>query len=164
MERIICEKAPPDAPDGVDTNVPLEEGLSLRERLEHHRSNPSCVSCHSVMDPLGFGFENFGPVGQFRENWSDGYKVDASGELPSGESFRGVASLAQEISKSGKFQRCFAKHLLTFAATRTMGVNDQCTINRLGARRFQSNSKFSDLVLGVVFSDPFLRYQNEGVE
>lgn len=164
MERIICEEPPHDAPDGVDTTIPELPGLSLRERLEVHRNKPACISCHSVMDPLGFAYENFGPIGQFRTQWKDGFAVDATGQLPDGSRFNGVHELALRITENGVFQRCFSKHLLSFATTRQIGLNDGCTVNRIGKRNITSESQFSDLINAVIKSDPFLRYQNEEIQ
>lgn len=164
LERLLCLEPPPDAPADVSTEIPNVAGLSLRERLEVHRDKPSCKSCHSVMDPLGFAFENFGATGKFRESWKDGFRVDATGELPDGSRFDGVHELALRISSNGDFQRCMTEQLLSYATARQMGLNDTCTVNRIGKRDISSTSKFSDLVKSVVNSDPFKRYQDQEVK
>ena len=164
LKRLLCSEPPPDAPPGVSTEIPNIEGLSLRERLQVHRDKPACASCHSVMDPLGFSFENFGPTGVARTRWSDGFNIDATGSLPDGSSFDGVHELALRITENQEFQKCFSEHLMTFAVGRQISANDRCTVNRIGKRDISSTSKFSDLVRSIVYSDPFKRYQNEEVE
>jgi hypothetical protein len=164
MERIICEQPPGDPPPEVDTIIPDDPNFSVRQRLEQHRSSPACMSCHAVMDPIGYGFEKYGPLGQFRTTWSDGFTVDASGSLPDGSKFVGAPELATKVESNRSFQTCFTKHMLSFATTRQMGLNDKCTINRIGTRDIALDSKFSDYLLKIILSDPFLRYQNQEVQ
>ena len=78
-ERILCDELPPPPPDAA-TIVEIEEGVSTRERFSQHSSDPKCKVCHQLIDPVGFAFEHFGPIGEYRSE-EDGIPIDASGEL-----------------------------------------------------------------------------------
>ena len=129
--------------------------LSLRKQLEIHRRNPVCASCHNTMDPLGFGFENFNAVGQWREK--DGKSpVDASGKLPTGEKFRGPIELVKILKKrKADFARCFTRKLLTFALGRGLENYDKCAVDKIVKSTAKSDYRFESIVLAVVISEPF---------
>lgn len=159
LENILGD-APPPAPPGVP---PLEEstkdvtGLSLRERLELHRKDPGCASCHKAMDPLGMGLENFDAVGRWREK--DGEKpVDASGDLPSGDKFSGPAELMSIIrSRQEKFSRTLTERLLVYALGRGLEYYDKCAVDQTLDLMKERGNRFSALVEGIVTSDAFLK-------
>lgn len=155
MEQILGTEPPPPPP-----NVPelAETGPlkgTLRERMEQHRANPNCAVCHLQMDSLGFGFENFDPIGAWREK--DGKDpIDASGELPGGKTFDGPAAL-KAILKSDKdaFRRSFAEKMLTYALGRGVEHEDSCTIEDIRAAMAKGDDRFSSLILAIVKSEPF---------
>ena len=159
METILGTPPPP-APGNVE---PLSEGGdaellgSLRERLEQHRSNVECATCHKQMDALGFGLENFDAVGAWRE--MDGrFPIDASGELPDGVEFSGAAELIQELAQTRRddFCRAFTRQMLTYALGRGMVPQDRCAINSI-MRELEANGyRFQTLIEAIVTSDPFL--------
>ena len=159
LENILGD-APPPAPPGVP---PLEEstkdvtGLSLRERLELHRKDPGCASCHKAMDPLGMGLENFDAVGRWREK--DGEKpVDASGDLPSGDKFSGPAELMTIIrSRQEKFSRTLIERLLVYSLGRGLEYYDKCAVDQTLDLMKERGNRFSALVEGIVTSDAFLK-------
>jgi hypothetical protein len=159
MENILGD-APPPAPPGVP---PLEEttkdvtGLSLRERLELHRKDPGCASCHMAMDPLGMGLENFDAVGRWREK--DGEKpVDPSGDLPSGEKFAGPSELISIIrGRQEKFSRTIVERLMVYALGRGLEYYDKCAVDQTMDLMKQRGNRFSALVEGIVTSDPFMK-------
>jgi hypothetical protein len=159
LENILGD-APPPAPPGVP---PLEEstkdvaGLSPRERLELHRKDPGCASCHKAMDPLGMGLENFDAVGRWREK--DGEKpVDASGDLPSGDKFSGPAELMSIIrSRQEKFSRTLTERLLVYALGRGLEYYDKCAVDQTLDLMKERGNRFSALVEGIVTSDAFLK-------
>ncbi len=158
LEQILGTPPPPPPP-----NVPQlsedKKALSgtLRQRMEQHRSNPSCAGCHSRLDPPGFGLENYDAVGAWRNKEGEN-AIDASGKLPSGESFQGPAEL-KKILKSHKkeFTRCLAEKLLTYALGRGLEDHDSCTIDRIADAVVAGDYKFSRLVLEIVKSEPFLK-------
>lgn len=159
LENILGD-APPPAPPGVP---PLEEttkdvtGLSLRERLELHRKDPGCASCHKAMDPLGMGLENFDAVGRWREK--DGDKpVDASGDLPSGDKFSGPGELITIIrSRQEKFSRTLIERLLVYSLGRGLEYYDKCAVDQTLDLMKERGNRFSALVEGIVTSDAFLK-------
>jgi hypothetical protein len=147
---------PPNVPQLADDKKAALSG-SLRQRMEQHRSNPSCTSCHSRLDPPGFGLENFDAVGAWREKDS-GFAIDASGKLPSGESFRGPGEL-KAIFKSRKreFSRCLTEKLLIYALGRGLEDFDACVIDRIVDAVAADQYKFNRMVLEIVKSEPFLK-------
>jgi hypothetical protein len=157
LENILgAPPAPP--PSGVEA---LKEGQgagtsgTLRERMERHRAEPGCASCHRRMDPLGFGLENFDAVGGWRTH--DGASpVDASGELPGGKRFRGPEGLRTLLaSRRDAFARCLAEKMLTYALGRGLRRSDRRDVDRIAARLALDVYRFSALVLGVVESEAF---------
>ena len=159
LENILGE-VPPPPPPGVP---PLEEttkdtaSLSLRERLEIHRKDPGCASCHKTMDPLGMGLENFDAIGRWRDKEGE-RDVDSSGELPGGEKFSGPIELIGIIrSRQEQFHRAFAERLLTYALGRGLEYYDKCAVDQALVLMKQRGNRFSALVEGIVMSDPFMK-------
>jgi hypothetical protein len=104
---------------------------TLRQQMEQHRANPVCASCHQRMDPIGFAFENFDPVGAWRET-DAGAAIDASGVLPDGRRFDGPAGL-KRILRADKdvFVRCVAEKMLTYALGRGLEPYDRRAVNKI---------------------------------
>lgn len=159
MENIFGDGPPPapaDVPE-LEETAAASPGLSLAEQLAKHREDPTCAACHQVMDPLGLGLENFNAVGQWREA-DNGHPIDASGALPSGETFSGPLELIQIISRRREqFQRTLAEKMLTYALGRGTEYYDKCTIDDCLKSMKQRGNRFSVLVEGIVLSDPFLK-------
>jgi hypothetical protein len=164
LDNLLGTPPPPPPP-----NVPeLEEKPdgphhgTLRQRMEQHRQNPDCASCHSRMDPLGFGLENFNAVGAWREK--DGEEpIDASGTLPDGATFDGPAGLRQVLlDKKEQFVRCLAEKMLTYALGRGLSYDDRCTVDDLVQKVEREEYRFSSLVLGIVESDAFQKRRGKG--
>ena len=164
LENILGTPPPPPPP-----NVPqLEEtakslkNASLRKQLEVHRTNPICASCHVLMDGLGFGFENYDAVGRWRD--TDGNEpVDASGKLPTGETFSGPVDLVKILkTRKREFGRCLTEKLLTYALGRGLEYYDECTVDKITTALSKDRYRFSTLVQEIVSSDPFLMRRNEG--
>ncbi|HWB12379.1 MAG TPA: DUF1592 domain-containing protein [Pirellulales bacterium] len=145
---------PPNAGDLKDEGQVAASG-SLRQRMEQHRANPSCASCHVLMDSLGFGLENFDAVGAWRDR--DGaFAIDASGELPDGSSFKGPRELKAILKqKKDEFVRCLSAKMLTYALGRGLEAYDRCAVDEISATVAQDGYKFSALIRAIVLSDPF---------
>jgi hypothetical protein len=159
---------PPEPPPGVETNLePDPKALkvtSLRERMELHRTNPVCASCHKLMDPIGFSLENFDLVGKWREK--DGTTViDASGTLVDGTAVTGVADLRKALlDRSDAFVTSATERLLTYALGRVVDHNDMPAVRSVVRSAARSDQQFSALVLGVVKSVPFqMKMKKPGV-
>lgn len=163
LENLLND-APPDPPPNVpdlDETAKENPTMTLREQLALHRESPACASCHKTMDPLGFGFEAFDPVGQIR-SVADGKPIDPSGELPGGESFSGAMELVQIIKKRREqFCRCLAEKMMTYALGRGLDYYDRCAIDLVYEGLDRNELRFSALVEGIVLSKPFLRRRGE---
>jgi hypothetical protein len=123
LEQMLCESPPPPPPNiDIPPLVTPPAGATIRQALEAHRSNPMCAACHKVMDPLGFGLENFDAIGAYR-TMDNGAPVDASG-LYDGRSFVGAGELASLVSGDARFARCVTEQLLTYAVGRSFHDGD----------------------------------------
>ena len=155
LENILGTPPPPPAPDVPELPPTGQLKGTLRQQMEQHRANPSCATCHSKLDPLGFGLENFDGIGGWREK-DNGQKIDSSGVLPDGATFNGPAELRKVLlGKADQFRRCFADKLLTFALGRGLEYYDKCALDELVSGGKSGGDRFSAYVLAVVKSDPF---------
>jgi hypothetical protein len=144
---------PPSVPALDDTKV--GQAGTLRQQMEEHRKNPACASCHSRMDPLGFGLENFDAIGSWRTE--DGkFPVDASGALPDGRSFKTPAELKALLKQEKEaFIRGLTEKLLTYALGRGVERFDRPVVAAITTRLPAHNYRFSQLVMEIVNSMPF---------
>src|SRR5262245_13438803 len=146
---------PPNVPSLKDTN---ENGqpASVRERLEQHRKNPVCATCHSQMDPLGFALENFDAVGKWRDVAEGGSLVDASSALPSGTKFQGLTGLRDVLlARREMFVRTVTEKLLTYSLGRGVEYYDFPVIRRVAADAAKDDYRWSAIVVGIAKSAPF---------
>jgi hypothetical protein len=145
---------PADVPDlkpaGVDG-----QPLALRQRMELHRKNTQCASCHRRMDPMGFSLENFDALGKWRSE-SDGAPVDASATLPDGTRFDGLPGLRSFLaSHQEDFVRTFASKLLAYGMGRGIEYTDLPAIRKISRDSAKDDYRWSSVLLGVVNSVPF---------
>ncbi|MFO0953175.1 MAG: DUF1592 domain-containing protein [Isosphaeraceae bacterium] len=164
LEQILGTPPPPppgEVPELQDDAKGRLTG-SLRQRMEQHRANPNCATCHARMDPLGFGFENFDGIGAWREK--DGnFPVDPSGVLPNGKTFQGPKELKAILKARQKdFVRCLAEKMLTYATGRGVEYYDACAVDRIVEGTVSDGGRFSKLVLEIVQSDPFQKRKGRG--
>jgi hypothetical protein len=152
-ETILCA-SPPPPPEGIPPPPDPEPGETERERLERHRLDPSCASCHDLIDPLGFGFENYDAIGKWRET-AEGVAVDNLGQLPDGQTFNGIAELAGLLESGDAYPTCVTEKVMTYALGRTLDESEQCVLSAIGSETVTSDSKLSDLLWAVVTSDAF---------
>ena len=137
LESLLGDPPPPAPPNvpALEATQKEHEKLSLRQALELHRINPSCASCHRVMDPLGLGFENFDAIGQWRERDGE-HAIDPAGELPDGRKFSNSTELVELLqSRQPEIMRHFAQKLLTYALGRGLEPYDNCAVDTIVARR-----------------------------
>jgi mono/diheme cytochrome c family protein len=150
----------PPPPPGVDTNLDQKPGtapVSMRERLAQHRQNPSCNSCHSVIDPLGFALENFDVIGGWRTVDEAGKRVDASGATVSGAKIEGLAGLrALLLEQPDQFPRTVTEKLLAYALGRRVEYYDRPAIRNIVRNAGAKGYSWSSLILGIVESPSFL--------
>jgi hypothetical protein len=156
LENLLNAPPPPAPPDVPNLdNEAVGVSSSLRDQMEKHRANATCASCHARMDPLGFGLENFDGIGAWRTE--DGkFPVNASGVLPSGQSFQGPDELRAILrTDPDAFAQCLAEKLLTYALGRGLERYDRPAVKTIVNRVSANNYRFSSLVLEIVKSLPF---------
>jgi len=156
LENLLNAPPPPPPPavPSLDESK-TGESASLRQQMEQHRKNPACASCHSRMDPLGFGLENFDAVGGWRT--MDGkFPVDATGTLPGGKRFTGPVELKASLLDSREaFVKGMTDKLMTYALGRGLERADRPVVSAIAGKLPASNYRFSALVLNIVNSLPF---------
>jgi len=166
LEQILGTPPPPPPP-----NVPeLEESAkavatgSLRQRMEQHRTNPSCANCHTRMDAIGFALENFNAIGAWRTK--DGnFEIDPGGTLPDGTQIKGVADLKKTIlAKKDQFARCVIEKMLIYALGRGMEPYDDRAIDKALGSVAKDQYRFSRVVVEIVKSDPFRLRRGKNVQ
>jgi hypothetical protein len=163
LDNILGTPPPPPPPDVEQLK---EDGGelkgTLRQRMEQHRANPTCASCHQRMDPLGFGFENFNAIGAWRTEESKS-PIDPSGVLPDGASFKGPAELRRVLlKKKDQFARCLTEKMFTYALGRGVERSDRCFVEGIATALAKAEYKFSNLVIEIVKSDPFEKRGGKG--
>jgi hypothetical protein len=144
---------PPDVPPLPDT--PGATLLTMRARMEQHRANPVCASCHKVMDPLGLALENFDAVGAWRSS-ENGEPIDTSGQLADGTKIEGVIGLREALLKhQDAFVNTVAEKLLTYALGRGLEPADMPAVRAIVRQSERDGYRFTSLIEGVVNSTPF---------
>jgi hypothetical protein len=128
----------------------------MREQMAAHRANPVCASCHSQMDQLGFSLENFDGIGEWRDIYASGARVDASAQLPDGTKFNGPSELRQVLrSHSDQFVTTVTERLLTYALGRGLEAADAPAVREIKRAAAPDNYRFESLIQAIVKSIPF---------
>ena len=170
--EVLLGTPPPPAPPNVPAlpeNSELRTGhvakpLSVRERMEEHRANPTCASCHKLMDPIGFSLENYDALGVWRTNDS-GFRIDPKGQLFDGTKLDGPASLRQAIlNHQESYIGTFAENLLAYGVGRVPEYWDMPAVRSIEHEAAKSGNKFSAFVLGIVKSPAFQMRRAEDAE
>jgi hypothetical protein len=157
LEELLGTPPPPPPPDagGLPADEAPRNGLTFRQRLEQHRQKPQCTGCHSRMDPLGFGLENFDAIGRWRDKIGS-EPVDASGVMSTGEKFSGPAELkALLLERKDEFARNVTERMLAYALGRGVEFYDMPTIKRVSDVLAKSDYRVSVLVTEIANSFPF---------
>ena len=130
--------------------------MSVRERMEAHRADPVCASCHRVMDPLGFALENFDGIGRWRTTSEAGTPIDASGELADGTPVDGPVSLRTALLKRPEnFVTTVTEKLMTYGLGRGVEYYDAPAVRRVVREAAVTGYSWSALITGIVRSVPF---------
>jgi hypothetical protein len=145
---------PPNVP-AIDESPEAAKASSLRQKMEIHRGNPACASCHRIMDPIGFTLENFDLVGRWRTR--DGNApIDATSQLFDGTPLDGPVSLRKALlARSDVFVRTATEKLMTYGTARALRYYDMPVVRQIVRDAAKNDYRFSSLVLGIVKSDPF---------
>jgi hypothetical protein len=158
VNQLRCEVISPP-PANVDTSLPDEvvTGGTLREQLEQHRTETVCAACHALMDPIGFGLENYDAIGAYRAE-ENGLPIDSSGEL-NGVPFSGPAELEAIIAGDQLFADCLIQNLYTYALGRVPVMTpehmDGATLAAL-SEAFRQDYSLQTLISNIVQSQPFI--------
>ncbi len=158
LDNFLGAPPPPPPPNVEALKEPSEDGgqaATLRARMEAHRKNPVCASCHARMDPIGFALENFDAIGNWRTS-EFGVPIDTTGVLPDGITFEGPAGLRETLlGRRDEFVLTLTEKLLTYALGRGVDSFDQPAIRRIVRDAAPNEYRWSSLILGVVNSTPF---------
>jgi len=161
LDNLLAAPTPPPPPGVgvIDETSTASGAASLRERLEEHRKNPDCGACHSRLDPLGFGLENFDATGAWRGS-DEGHVVDASGVLPDGRRFEGLTGLKGVLGRDDAFVRCMVEKLMTYSLGRGLRRRDRPVVDGI-AQSLEFDPTFEDVIQAIVQSEPFRRRGTE---
>ena len=155
----ILASPPPAPPAGVpalDESAPATVPTSIRERLEQHRQNPSCNTCHALIDPLGFALESFDVIGGWRDTDESGQAVDTIGTTASGERVEGLSGLrALLLDDPERFPRTVTEKLMAYALGRRVEYYDRPAIRQIVRDAAASDYSWSSLILGIVRTPAF---------
>jgi len=154
LEQLLCSEPPPPPP-GVE-GLPEDDmsSGSLRDQLERHRADPTCASCHNLMDPLGLGLEHYDAIGAYRTE-DGGFPIDASGQLIGGESFTDAREMAALIQQDQRFDLCVVEKMFTYALGRPAATTEHPFIEAIAQAFAQSDSELPELIKLIVTSEPF---------
>ena len=167
LENVLGTPPPPPPPDVPSLPERGEGGkaASVRERLEQHRKNPVCASCHAPMDPLGFALEHYDAIGAWRTTGEAGSPVDSSGTLPDGTRVDGLKGLRELlVSRREQFAGALTEKLLSYAIGRGLEYYDLTAVRRIVRESASDDYRWSSLILGVVRSVPFQMRRSRGEE
>ena len=162
---VFWNRPPPPPPPNVgDLPVIKGKNLTVRQRLEQHRSMPSCASCHSKIDPLGLALENYDAVGAWRERQNgerrNGGKgdppIDASGVMPDGKTFKTLAEFKQVmLDEKGKFLQGFTEKLLAYALGRPVGATDRELVDKIVSEAAKEDYRLQSFLQAIVADREF---------
>jgi hypothetical protein len=149
----------PPPPPGVDMNLNVKPGArpaTIRERLAEHRKDPTCNSCHSMIDPLGFALENFDVIGAWRSVDESGRPVDATGTTLSGATIEGLTGLRRFLlEQPEQFPRTVTEKLMAYALGRPLEYTDRPVVRQIVRDAARHEYRWSSIVLGIVESSQF---------
>lgn len=158
LKDLLCEELSPPADVNMDLPEPSEEARTIRERLEQHWTSGACRACHTRIDPIGFAFEHYGAVGEWRDTWEDGTPINDRGSLsdPAGE-FDGAAELLSLLTQSERSRACYSRRWFEYAIGRPAEADtDQCSLTSISERFERSDGDVRSLMVDITLSDAFL--------
>lgn len=159
--KLMCQPPPPPPPDADITPPDVTESATARQRFSAHmEAGSSCSSCHALMDPIGFAFEHFSAVGEYRLREND-VEIDVSGEIVGGEGslagpFSGVRELGAKLAESPVVQNCVATQWFRYAAGRNEAPGDECSLSTLQSQFGTSGGDLVELVVAMTQTDAFM--------
>ena len=157
LENLLGTPPPPPLPNVPPLKPTNNDGavLSMRQRMEQHRANPVCASCHAMMDPLGLSLENFDAIGKWRTLGESSAAIDAKGRAPDGTLFEGPAGLRDMLMHSDRFVPTLTEKMLTYALGRGLEYSDMPAVRAIVRDGAKTDYRVSSLIVGIVQSAPF---------
>jgi hypothetical protein len=159
LEQVLGEHvpaAPPNVPSLEKQDNENVATLTLRQRTELHRTDATCANCHKILDPIGFGLENFDAIGRWREEDDSGGAIDATGELPGGKRFSSPRELKAIIAgRRVELARNLTEKLLAYALCRQLEGYDEIVVDRLMENIAKDGYRMQTLITEIVTSYPF---------
>ncbi|MEZ6135918.1 MAG: DUF1592 domain-containing protein [Pirellulaceae bacterium] len=156
LDHLLGTPAAPPPPDVEPLDPDVRGAITIRQQLEKHRQFSSCNECHRKIDPLGFALENFDPIGRWRDKYPSGREIDASGELPQGDTFKDIIGLkAILLEREALWTRALTERLLAYATGRHIRVTDRPQVDAILRELHHRGSGLGDLVKAIVVSSTF---------
>ena len=166
LERILGQRIPPpppDIPELEEQNHQKVEGLTLRQRTELHQSEATCRNCHKILDPIGFGLENFDAIGRWRDKNGEGIVINSAGKLPDGKEFATPAELKRLLAKrEADLARNLTERLMAYALGRHLEGYDGVVIDQLMVKITKDNYRMRTIITEVIGSYLFTHRRVEG--
>jgi len=167
--EVFLNSPPPPPPPGVpdlEATPGAHEGrlLTVRERMEEHRKNPTCAACHKMMDPIGLALEHFDVTGQWRMR-DNGTAIDSRGELWDGTAVQTPSDLRESLLKRREsLLRTFARNLMAYATGRRVEYYDMPTVRSIVRSAATKDNRMSSYIIGIVNSPAFRMQKAETAE
>ena len=165
LEEILGTPPPPPPPlvPTLSQDDKPKDGLTFRQRLEQHRQKPECAACHKRMDPIGFGLENFDPIGRWRTELG-GEKVDSAGVMSTGEAFQGPAELKKIVlARKDDFVRNVTERMMAYSLGRGLEFYDAPAVKKITRALEKDNYRSATLIIEIAKSFPFQYRRNQPV-
>jgi cytochrome c553 len=156
LKNLLATEPPPPPPNVPALDGVISESLPIRERLAQHRKMAACASCHNLMDPVGFALENYDAIGRWRA------EADARGGFADGSEFEGVSGLEDTLlNRPDLFVTALTEKLLVYALGRGLEPEDAPTVRKVVRRAKANGWKFSEIIVGIATSEPFMLKPNK---
>lgn len=166
LEQILGERVPPppaDIPELEEQEHKDVKDLTLRQRTELHQSEATCRNCHKILDPIGFGLENFDAIGRWRDKNNEGLAIDSKGQLPDGKKFSTPAKLKRLLAKrEADLARNLTERLMAYALGRQLGGYDDVVIDQLMVKIAKDNYRVRAIIAEVITSYLFTHRRIKG--
>ena len=166
LEQILGERVPPppaDIPELEEQDTKDVKGLTLRQRTELHQSEATCRNCHKILDPIGFGLENFDAIGRWREKNDEGLAIDSAGKLPDGQQFSTPAELKRLLAqREADLARNLTERLMAYALGRQLRGYDDVVIDQLMVKIAKDNYRVRAIITEVITSYLFTHRRIKG--
>jgi hypothetical protein len=166
-EQLFCQTMAPPPPEVMITVPEPGAGTTARERFAQHSEDPGCSGCHTLMDPIGFGFERYDGVGRFRSTDENGAAIDASGSLTATDvdgAFVGAVELARMLAESEVVEDCYVTQWFRYAYGRGESTDDACTLGGLQAELRAHDGSIQELLVALTQTDAFLYRRTGGAQ